>query len=114
MAERLDYWGGYHDDDDHYDDDHYDDDHYDDDVHEDLDGVDDDAAADILQDWHDPVEHQVDHAVDDAIQLNFEAQMEWRIRARRRRMGRFLPPPLIGYRWPVFVRVADLPNRDED
>ena len=103
MAERLGDWGGYHDDDDYYDD-----------VHEDLDGVDDDTTADILQGRDGPVEHQVDHAVDDAIQLHLEEQMEWRVRARRRRNGGSFPPRMTGYRWPVFVRVADLPNRDED
>ena len=102
MVEHFDYWGGYQDDDDYYDD-----------VHEDLDDVDDDAAVDILQGRDDPVEHRVDHAVDDAILLHLEAQMEWRVRARRRRTGRFIPPRMTGYRWPVFVRAADLRMRDE-
>ena len=48
----------------------------------------------------------------DAIQLHFKAPMEWRIRARRRE-GRFVPPRITGYRWPVFVRVVDLLNREE-
>ena len=61
------------------------------------------------------VEYRLDHAADDAAQLDAEARFGgWKSRARRRRMGRFVPPDVRDYRWPVFVRVADLTNRDED
>ena len=58
------------------------------------------------------VEHQLDHAAEDVAQLDAEAKLGWRSRARRRRKGKFIPPDVRAYRWPVFVRVADLPNGD--
>ena len=58
------------------------------------------------------VEHQVDHVADDTAQMDAEAKFEWRAKARRRRKGRFVPPNMKTYRWPVFVRVADLQKRD--
>ena len=58
------------------------------------------------------VEHHLDHAADDAAQLDAEKKFGWKGRARRRRKGRFVPPDVRAYRWPVFVRVADLPNGD--
>ena len=58
------------------------------------------------------VEHYLDHAAEDAAQLDAEAKRGWRSRARRRRKGKFIPPDVRAYQWPVFVRLADLPNRD--
>ncbi len=58
------------------------------------------------------VEHQLDHAAEDAAQLDAEARFGFKSRARRRRKGRFIPPDVRAYRWPLFVRLADLPNRD--
>ena len=58
------------------------------------------------------VEHHLDHAADDAAQLDAEVKFGWRGKVRRRREGRFVPPDVRAYRWPMFVRVADLQNRD--
>ena len=58
------------------------------------------------------VAHQLEHATQDIVQAGFAAQFRWRSKARRGRRGRFVPPDMKPYRWPTFVRVADLQNPD--
>ena len=71
----------------------------------------DDAAAEDFQGQHDQVEHQMEHAADDTTQVDFDALLGWRRKARGRRRGTFVPPDMRTYRRPVFVRVADLQNQ---
>ena len=129
MVERLDYGGEHYD----YDEDELDiqPDHQEDhqeeeqeehreeyglefyqDPDEDFGGVDDDTIAEGFQERHDQVEHRLDHAADDTTKADFEAQFAWRSKARRSRKGRFVPPDMRTYRWPVFVPVSDLQNQD--
>ncbi len=49
--------------------------------------------------------------MDDTTQVGFDALPGWRRKARGRRRGTFVPPDMRTYRWPVFVRVADLQNQ---
>ena len=72
----------------------------------------DDTGAEGFQDQHDLVEHQVDFAMDDSGDTDFEEQFGWRSKARRRRQGRFVPPDMTWHRRPVFVRVKDLQGQD--
>ena len=76
---------------------------------QDFSGVDDATDSDRLSDR---VDHALDHAVDDTAQADYDEQFGWRSRARRSRKGQFVPPDMRSYRWPVFVRVADLQNQD--
>ena len=115
MVERSHFGGEYYDDyEDYEDEDELD--HPEDDQEEyqdpsaDFDGG-DDAAAEDFQGQHDQVEHQLEHAVDDTTQVGFDALPGWRRKARGRRRGTFVPPDMRTYRWPVFVRVADLQNQ---
>ena len=79
-----------------------------------------------LEEFHEHPEHadhqlehaaddiaQLEHAADDGCKVDFLAQYEWRVKARSRRTGRFVPPLMTGYRWPVFVRFQDLKDHPQ-
>ena len=118
MVERMNY-GGYNDD---YEDD---DEQYDENeakeipwyirANPDYDPEEEERGEASLEEFHEhpeQVDHQLEHAADDIAQLDAEAQFGWRSKSRRSRQGRFVPPDMSIYRWPTFVRVADLQNPD--
>ena len=74
-----------------------------------LDQVDHAAEANGFDEHREPVEHQLEHAVDDRPHTNFDEGIDWRKAVRRQTRGSFEPPDVREYRWPAFVRVSKLP-----
>ena len=116
MTERLNYGGGWHEDD---DDAGHDGDYrkgreqahtprsYEADpdfVYEDY-----DTEAEDFQEKREQLDHEMDFADDDSGETDFEARFgRWRSKSYRRRQGKFKPPNRRWHRTPVFVRVTDL------
>ena len=120
MVGKIDYGGAYD-----YDEDEYEDDEveldigldhreahpldYSPEADLDSDGY-DDASAAGFQEQHDRVEHRADYAADDSGLVGFDGGSIWRGRYRRR-WGRYVPPDMRQYRWPVFVRFTGLQDQ---
>ena len=71
----------------------------------------DERQQDFYQDHNQ--DHNEDYTGDDS-RAEFLAQFEWRLKARRRRKGRFAPPSITGYHWPAFVPAATLSNLPDE